>query len=93
MYELFDQLLLISLGNVVYSGAGSEAIEYFADQGYLCPHNYNPSEYFLEVMTSKTFALGESPSDPHLAYLERLNGLTQYYNEHIAANICRSNYI
>ena len=95
MFELFDRLMLLSLGHVIYNGKGSEAIQYFTQQGYPCPQNYNPCEYFLEVMTSELFTQGGAilPSHPHLAYILRLEQLVQYYYLNLAPNICTYIYI
>eukprot|EP00123_Amoebidium_parasiticum_P016523 comp23474_c1_seq3/m.39236 comp23474_c1_seq3/g.39236 ORF comp23474_c1_seq3/g.39236 comp23474_c1_seq3/m.39236 type:complete len:241 (-) comp23474_c1_seq3:6-728(-) len=51
VYKLFDKLLLLSKGETVYYGPGSEAIDWFTKCGYPCPKNTNPSDHFLDIAT------------------------------------------
>jgi hypothetical protein len=46
IYQLFDQLLLLAEGRVVYLGAARDATEYFRSVGCPCPAEYNPADYF-----------------------------------------------
>lgn len=56
LFALFDTLYLLSDGSLVYHGAASEAVPYFASLGYQCPPFVNPSEYFMRqlVVMDKT---------------------------------------
>eukprot|EP01104_Vermistella_antarctica_P013164 TRINITY_DN3949_c0_g2_i1.p1 TRINITY_DN3949_c0_g2~~TRINITY_DN3949_c0_g2_i1.p1 ORF type:complete len:818 (+),score=162.59 TRINITY_DN3949_c0_g2_i1:127-2580(+) len=51
MYELFDKLLLLSDGHPVYFGPAADAESYFSGLGHPCPHNYNPADWFLELVS------------------------------------------
>lgn len=37
-----------------YSGKREEAVSYFKGLGYECPHDVNPSEYFIDLVTVDT---------------------------------------
>jgi len=50
IYSLFDRLLLLNKGNVVYSGPAQSAVNYFDQIGYKCPTHYNPPDYFLDIV-------------------------------------------
>lgn len=52
MFELFDDLLVLERGCVMYHGAASQAVPYFASCGYPCPSLMNPAEWILEVVMS-----------------------------------------
>ena len=42
---LFDQLVLLSQGKLVYSGAVSRCHEYLSDIGQACPPGFNLADY------------------------------------------------
>ena len=50
IFALFDRLLLLSGGRVVYSGKAMEAVNYFAEQGLPCPRYSNPSDFFMRIL-------------------------------------------
>lgn len=52
VFELFDQLYLLSGGKTVYFGQASEAYEFFAQAGFPCPALRNPSDHFLRCINS-----------------------------------------
>ncbi|KAJ2696459.1 hypothetical protein H4218_004595 [Coemansia sp. IMI 209128] len=51
IFNIFDKVILLSQGRVVYFGPTSTAIEYFASIGYQCPMHENPADYFIDLMT------------------------------------------
>ncbi|KAL5486908.1 hypothetical protein EMCRGX_G019448 [Ephydatia muelleri] len=53
IYKLFDTITLMSLGNIVYHGtAGETALQYFSGLGYGCEIHDNPSDHFLDIITT-----------------------------------------
>lgn len=61
MYTLFDDLMLLSEGHVVYYGPASKATAYFSQIAPACPLNYNPADYLLELVVSAKCEDGETP--------------------------------
>uniref|UniRef100_A0A3Q3W6W2 Broad substrate specificity ATP-binding cassette transporter ABCG2 n=1 Tax=Mola mola TaxID=94237 RepID=A0A3Q3W6W2_MOLML len=56
IYRLFDTLTLLVSGKMVYHGPAPNALDYFANIGYLCePHN-NPADFFLDVINGDSIA-------------------------------------
>lgn len=51
MLALFDNIMLLSAGRVVYSGPAGGALPHFASLGLPCPPHYNPCDYFLQLLT------------------------------------------
>ncbi len=51
IFQLFDQLLLLSDGNDVYFGDAKDGLKYFADAGYPCKLRFNPADHFLDVLS------------------------------------------
>jgi ABC-type multidrug transport system ATPase subunit/ABC-type multidrug transport system permease subunit len=54
IFKLFDNLLLLSEGKCMYHGGAMEAINYFSQLGYPCPIDYNPTEYFIKILSKET---------------------------------------
>nr|WDA53443.1 abc transporter g family member 11 [Erycina pusilla] len=52
VFELFDQLYLLSGGKTVYFGKASKAYEFFSEAGFPCPSLRNPSDHFLRCVNS-----------------------------------------
>jgi ABC-type multidrug transport system ATPase subunit len=50
VFELFDDVVCMSKGRVVYHGPVTRVTDFFADQGYKCPQDYNPSDYVMYVL-------------------------------------------
>jgi ABC-type multidrug transport system ATPase subunit len=51
IFEMFDKLLLLSNGRIMFSGAASEAQSWFTSAGYPCPKLFNPSDFFLDILS------------------------------------------
>jgi ABC-type multidrug transport system ATPase subunit len=49
MWDLFDNILLLSGGSLVYGGSKDACISYFADLGYPLPAFVNPSEHIIDL--------------------------------------------
>ncbi|CAO2831659.1 unnamed protein product [Amaranthus hypochondriacus] len=54
VFELFDNLCLLSAGRTVYFGPAQQANKFFASNGFPCPPLQNPPDHFLQ-MTNKDF--------------------------------------
>ncbi|XP_073158206.1 ABC transporter G family member 12-like [Henckelia pumila] len=52
VYALFDDLLLLSCGEMVYFGESKKTVEFFADAGFPCPSRRNPSDHFLRSINT-----------------------------------------
>ncbi|PRQ52220.1 putative taurine-transporting ATPase [Rosa chinensis] len=50
VFQLFDNLCLLSSGKTVYFGPASAANEFFASSGFPCPTLQNPSDHFLKTI-------------------------------------------
>ncbi|KAG4048774.1 hypothetical protein JG687_00011290 [Phytophthora cactorum] len=53
VYELFDDVLLLNDGYVVYHGPRSEAQSYFEDRGFKCPPNRDVADFLMDLGTNK----------------------------------------
>eukprot|EP00124_Ichthyophonus_hoferi_P000454 Ihof_evm6s17 gene=Ihof_evmTU6s17 len=59
IYALFDRLLLLVSGEVVYLGDAHQAVDYFVSKGFPAPRDVNPADYLVAV-TAKNKPLIET---------------------------------
>lgn len=66
IFHLFDKLVLLSNGEMVYSGDAIRVGEFLRNNGYTCPSDYNIADYLIDITfetkTSKK-KLNFPPSD------------------------------
>ena len=51
IFKLFQKLVLLKAGKLVYMGSTDGAHHFFEGMGYRCPEFENPADYFLDVIT------------------------------------------
>lgn len=49
IFKMFDGIILLSRGNVVYSGPTLDVVKYFEDLGYPCPPMVNPGDHLIDI--------------------------------------------
>ncbi|GLJ08413.1 hypothetical protein SUGI_0088240 [Cryptomeria japonica] len=52
-YELFDDIILLSEGQIVYHGPREHIIEFFESCGFQCPERKSPADFLQEVTSEK----------------------------------------
>ena len=50
-FALFDRLILMCDGHIVYQGAARQSAAYFTSIGVPCPRYANPADFFMKVLT------------------------------------------
>ena len=50
LFNLFDRLILLAEGEMVYQGKTKDTIEYFDQMGFTCPDFMNPPDYFMSIL-------------------------------------------
>jgi ATP-binding cassette, subfamily G (WHITE), eye pigment precursor transporter len=68
IFDLFDQLCLVAEGRIAFMGDLKDAIKFFDSQGYKCPSNFNPSDFYI-----KTLAIAPSDRENCLAKVKVIN--------------------
>lgn len=67
---LFDQLIVLAMGKLVYSGEFSKCQDYFASIGKPCPPGFNIADYLIDLTMQATLETPRSsspgPSSPSL---------------------------
>lgn len=59
IFSMFDDLVLLSEGSIVYAGHAEDVVPYFAGLGHSCPEHYNPAEFVADLI-SIDFASADS---------------------------------
>lgn len=53
VFNIFDDLIVLAEGEVVYHGPVQEMVSYFKTIGYECPNNFNPADFlFMDVLNA-----------------------------------------
>ncbi|CAI9100257.1 OLC1v1037214C1 [Oldenlandia corymbosa var. corymbosa] len=52
-YELFDDIILLAEGHIVYQGPREGAVNFFASMGFNCPERKNVADFLQEVVSEK----------------------------------------
>ena len=55
VFCLFDQVIFMKGGRILYQGPVSDVTGYFSGFGYSCPTNFNPSDYVMTLSQVETF--------------------------------------
>lgn len=50
VFELFDSVLLLAAGRVIYHDRVVDLPRYFASHGHVCPGNYNPADFVMSLL-------------------------------------------
>ncbi|KAF2307989.1 hypothetical protein GH714_034119 [Hevea brasiliensis] len=77
VFDLFDDLCLLSSGETIYFGEAKAAIKFFSQAGFPCPTRRNPSDHFLRCINSdfdKIAANRLRSQKDFVVYYERYNG-------------------
>ena len=48
---MFDRLILMSDGHIVFQGDAKDSTSYFSTMGYTCGLFSNPADYFMKVLS------------------------------------------
>lgn len=52
IFRMFDDLLLLKSGRIVYYGPADQIMEFFSEAGFPCPPMTNPADHMLDVITA-----------------------------------------
>lgn len=63
---LFDQLILLAKGQVVYSGPFSSCQAYFDNLGYPCPPGFNIADYLVDLTMHASTVRPQIPEDSYI---------------------------
>jgi len=53
VYRLFDEIILLCEGHIIYQGHRESALPYFASLGYICPDQMDEADFLQELPTTE----------------------------------------
>lgn len=65
--SLFDKLLLLSEGDLIYSGEMIKCNDFFTKNGYKCPPGYNIADYLIDITVDHNKIVKVSDADSSVA--------------------------
>jgi len=54
---MFDRLVLLARGEIIYFNRADLAVDYFSNLGYACPDTSNPCDYFMSMMSKESIEI------------------------------------
>ncbi|XP_019444055.1 PREDICTED: ABC transporter G family member 15-like isoform X2 [Lupinus angustifolius] len=90
VFNLFDDLLLLSNGETVYFGEAKMALKFFADAGFPCPTRRNPSDHFLMCTNLDFDLITETLARLQLSTLTSSNFVVKMRTAQIRAKLIES---
>ncbi|KAJ6286831.1 P-loop containing nucleoside triphosphate hydrolase protein [Bipolaris maydis] len=81
IWDLFDNVILLSRGKPAYAGSAKECLPYFAKLGHEMPPFTNPAEYLIDVVS-----IDNRSAEAELAAQERVGGVIEAWRVHCNSN-------
>jgi hypothetical protein len=55
LFEIFDKICFMSEGRMAYIGHRRDVYNFFETQGYVCPENYSPPDFYIKTLSISPF--------------------------------------
>lgn len=88
IYDMFDKLMLIASGKILYFNNSKDAIQYFKGVGFECPPLTNPADYFMNMMSLEAYDDSDDEDNAALSttqieqeYNQKIDRLSECYQE------------
>ncbi|XP_068647908.1 ABC transporter G family member 32-like [Aristolochia californica] len=86
-YELFDDIILIADGQIVYQGPRDAALDFFSFMGFRCPERKNVSDFLQEVTSKKDQQQYWSVTDCPYEYIPVRTFAETFRSFHVGKNL------
>eukprot|EP00667_Euglena_gracilis_P001974 EG_transcript_1975 len=63
IFRMFNTVMFLAKGQVVYNGPGADTIRYFQELGYDCPQYTNPADYIMKLLRLDVGKDGDTVAD------------------------------
>eukprot|EP00644_Phytophthora_capsici_P012746 jgi/Phyca11/577680/estExt2_Genewise1.C_PHYCAscaffold_2320005 len=68
VFELFDNILLLNDGEVMYHGPREQAVPYFESLGFVCPPERDVADYLLDLGTNQQYEYEASKTNTRTSF-------------------------
>jgi len=68
---MFDRLMLLAKGKIIYFNEAKFAVDYFAGINYKCPELSNPADYFMSIMSIESIERPDTDDQDELMRSQR----------------------
>ncbi|MCO5572637.1 hypothetical protein L7F22_026395 [Adiantum nelumboides] len=92
-YELFDDILLLSEGHIVYQGPREHILEFFKSCGFECPKRKGAADFLQEVLSQKDQAQYWHNKEEPYHYVKAEEFSQRYTYFHVGQSIQRLMFI
>lgn len=82
IFEMFDRLMLMAKGKIIYFNEARLSVDYFASIGQRCPELSNPADFFMSMMSIES--IDEEDTEDKQALLRSQSAIMEQYTEKIA---------
>uniref|UniRef100_A0A914PBH5 ABC transporter domain-containing protein n=1 Tax=Panagrolaimus davidi TaxID=227884 RepID=A0A914PBH5_9BILA len=55
IFDLFDSIILLKAGNIIYQGLRADVMSTFTEAGFPCPMFTNPADHLMDVITPSKY--------------------------------------
>uniref|UniRef100_A0A803MQ74 ABC transporter domain-containing protein n=1 Tax=Chenopodium quinoa TaxID=63459 RepID=A0A803MQ74_CHEQI len=86
-FELFDDIIFISKGQLVYQGPRVYVLEFFESMGFRCPERKAVADYLQEVVSKKDQAQYWARQDEEYAYVSTNQFVDKFKEFHVGRTI------
>ena len=93
IFEMFDRLMLLARGKIIYFNEARLAVDYFSSIQYQCPDLSNPADYFMSMMSIEQIELekqtaGETILDKDKIEEEYQERIKYFVDSYEASQLC-----
>ncbi|PIA65301.1 hypothetical protein AQUCO_00100641v1 [Aquilegia coerulea] len=86
-YELFDDIILLCEGQIVYQGPRELALDFFSFMGFKCPERKNVADFLQEVTSKKDQQQYWSVPDSPYRYVPVMKFAEAFRSFHVGRNL------
>lgn len=88
IFEMFDRLMLLARGKIIYMNEARLSVDYFSSIGFQCPDLSNPADYFMTMMSIESIEMEDAfdnnstvtdKNQVEEKYLERITEFVKAY--------------
>ena len=70
IFEMFDRLLLLARGKIIFLNRADLSVEYFGALDYQCPELSNPCDFFMSMMSKESIEFESAEGEVSPAQIE-----------------------